>query len=353
MILTLAFLAILQFAPLSADAPNRTPQLAASGDVVALAFGSGKSIYVAVSSNQGKDFSKPVKVVEASILPLTRHRGPHIALSNGTIVVTAVTGQTEATGPHAHGLPSDGDLFAWRSSDGGKTWSGPTRVNDVPAAAREGLHTLASDGKGRLFAAWLDLRGKGTWLYGAWSDDSGATWSANSKLYESADGTICQCCSPAAAFASNGELDVMFRNALGGARDLYLLRATADKQSFGEPQKLGQGTWMLNACPMDGGGIAHADGRTTTAWRRDLEVFIAEPGKAETRIGKGHDVALAATPDHTYALWIENSELVSWVDGKTKKLASQAAMPAVVALPTGGVLAAWESAGGLSVASLD
>src|SRR5690606_10631885 len=110
------------------------------------------------------------------------------------------------------------------------TWSAPVRVNDVPSAAREGLHTLTADGKGRIFAAWLDLRNEGTRLYGAWSDDNGTTWSANAKLYESADGTICQCCHPTAAFASNGALDVMFRNALGGARDLYLLRSTSGQQ---------------------------------------------------------------------------------------------------------------------------
>ena len=349
----LALLAILQFAPLSADAPNRTPQLAASDKIVALAYGSGKGIYVAVSVNQGKDFAKPVHVGGAPILPLTRHRGPRIAISNGTIIVTAVTGKTAATGSHAHGLPSDGDLFAWRSTDDGQSWSAPVQVNDVPAAAREGLHTLAADGKGRLFAAWLDLRGEGTRLYGAWSEDDGRSWSVNAKLYESPDGTICQCCHPTAEFDENGALNVMWRNALGGARDLYLLRATPGRQSFGSPQKLGQGTWMLNACPMDGGGLAHANGRTITAWRRDLDVFIAEPGKPETRIGKGHDIALAATDDHTYVLWIENSQLVSWVDGENEIVAGKAAMPALVALPSGGVLAAWENDGSISVTSLD
>lgn len=347
---TLALLAVLHLAPFSSEAPSHTPQLAASEEIVALAYGAGKSIYVAVSANQGKDFSAPVKVAEAAILPLTRHRGPRIAISKGTIIVTAVTGKAEATGPHAHGLPSDGDLFAWRSTDGGKSWSSAVRINDVPAAAREGLHTLASDGKGRVFAAWLDLRNEGTRLYGAWSDDQGATWSANSNLYESADGTICQCCSPTAAFAGNGGLDVMFRNALGGARDLYLLSSTPNKRSFGKAQKLGQGTWILNACPMDGGGIAHAGGVAVTAWRRDLDVFIAEPGKPETRIGTGHDVSLAATRDHTYVLWIEDSALVSWVDGQTKTIAPKAAMPAVLALPNGRALAAWEQDGGISVA---
>ena len=349
---TLALLAVLHLPALSPEAASHTPQLAASENVVALAYGAGKSIYVAVSANQGKDFGKPVKVAEASILPLTRHRGPRIAISNGTIVVTAVTGETVATGTHAHGLPSDGDLFAWRSADGGKSWSAAVRINDVPAAAREGLHTLAADDKGRLFAAWLDLRGEGTRLFGAWSDDQGATWSANSKLYESADGTICQCCSPTAAFASNGKLDVMFRNALGGARDLYLLSATANKQSFGEAQKLGYGTWMLNACPMDGGGIAHVEGNAVTAWRRDREIFLASLGRPETRLGEGQDVALAVSGSRIYALWIQSSQLVSWVDGKTETLTAKAAMPALVALPAGGALAAWEQDGGISISAL-
>ena len=144
----------------------------------------------------------------------------------------------------------------------------------------------------------------------------------------------------------------MFRNALGGARDLYLLRSTSGQQSFGKAQKLGEGSWMLNACPMDGGGIAHAGDRTITAWRRDLDIFLAEPGRPETRLGKGHDVALAATRERTYVLWVENSELISWIDGRIETLAPKAAMPAIAVLPNGGALAAWEADGGISVATL-
>jgi hypothetical protein len=350
--LALAALAILHLAPPSAQVPYRAPQLAVSENLTALAYGSGNAIYVATSTNDGKDFSQPVKVTEASILPLSRHRGPRIVISEGTLVVTAVTGETLDTGPHAHGLPSDGDLYAWRSADHGKTWSEALRVNDVPAAAREGLHTLASDGKGNLFAAWLDLRQKGMRLYGAWSKDSGATWEANVPLYESPDGTICQCCHPFAAFAENGALDVMWRNALGGSRDLYLLRSAAGKQSFSQPQKLGTGTWKINACPMDGGGLAHTDGRTVTAWRREGEIFLAEPGKPEKSIGEGKDVAIAASQGRVYALWLKGAELVAWVDGKTEVLTETASLPALTALPGGGVLAAWEENGGIAVRRL-
>jgi hypothetical protein len=320
----------------SPDAPYREPQLAASPNLVAMAFGSGSGVYVATSTDQGETFSKPVKVAEAAVLPLNRHRGPRIAIAGDSLLVTAV---------------ADGELLAWKSVDSGKTWSKAARVNDVPTAAREGLHTLAGDGHGALFAAWLDLRREGTRLYGSWSNDSGATWSKNVLVYESPDGTICQCCHPSAAFDNSGGLDVMWRNCLGGSRDFYLLHAGASRQ-FGNPQKLGAGTWKINACPMDGGGIAHEGSRTVTAWRREEELFLDEPGQPEQKLGEGKDIALAASNDRVAAIWIKDSQLHAWVGGKSEVLAQQAAFPNLVALPGGGFLAAWEENGAIETRRL-
>src|SRR5258708_4397952 len=109
--------------PIGPDAPAHEPQIAVNGSTVALAFGAGTGIYVSASPDSGKTFSVPVKVAEAEILPLTRHRGPRIVISGSTIVITAVVGKTPEKGAHAHGLPSDGDLIAWRSTDGGRNWS--------------------------------------------------------------------------------------------------------------------------------------------------------------------------------------------------------------------------------------
>ncbi len=340
--------AIVQLASPSPDMPYREPQLAVSAQTVALAFGSGKGIYVATSSDGGRGFSKPVLVAEADVLPLSRHRGPRVVISQKTIVVTAVAGRTESTAPHAHGLPSDGDLFAWRSTDGGRTWSKGVRVNDVPAAAREGLHTLTSDGRGNLFAAWLDLRKEGTRLYGAYSKDAGASWSANVRLYESPEGTICQCCHPSALYSQDASLQVMWRNCLGGARDFYLIRSEAGGP-FSRPEKLGTGTWKINACPMDGGGIAHDGNRTVTAWRRDGEVFLAEPGRAEIKIGEGKDVAVAAGAGRVHAAWIKGGQLLYSTGRKVEVVAEQAAFPSLAALPDGAALAAWESNGGIRI----
>src|SRR5262249_9978472 len=204
-------------------------------------FGAGNTIYFSSSQDSGKTFSAPVKVAEAGVIPLSRHRGPRIVFVGNAIVINAVVGRTLEQGAHAHGLPSDGDLTSWRSVDDGKTWSKGISVNDVPAAATEGLHSLASDGD-RLFAAWLDSREpNGKRLFGAIWKDNGTTWSKNFLIYASPDGTICQCCHPSVAMSS-GEIYVMWRNCLAGSRDMYLTRST-NGIDFGKPEKLGAGTW--------------------------------------------------------------------------------------------------------------
>ena len=105
------------------------------------------------------------------------------------------------------------------------------------------------------------------------------TWSRNVLLYESPDGPICPCCDPSLAAMGRGEFTVMWRNALGGSRDLYTLRLR-DGHPVGAPVKQGEGTWKLDACPMDGGGVAVRDGQVASAWRRDHDIYLATAGQA-------------------------------------------------------------------------
>jgi hypothetical protein len=348
----LFFLAVTtHLGPMGPDAPAREPQMAASGSMVAMTFGASHTIYFTLSRDGGSTFSPPAKVAEAGIIPLSRHRGPRIAFAGNTIVITAVTGNKEEQAGHAHGLPSDGDLTAWRSQDGGKTWSEGAHINDVPASATEGLHALASNGKGLLYAAWLDKRGKGTRLYAARSSDGGVTWSKNVAVYLSPDGSICECCHPSLAISPSGELLVMWRNAVGGSRDMYLV-SSRDGASFSTPHKLGDGTWKLNACPMDGGGLAVSPSKILTAWRRDTSVFLAEPGKPEKQIGAGKDIALALSGDRTYVAWVEGTKVEAWIDGTKQELAGAGAFPSLTSLPGGGVLAAWEQNGEIEMRRL-
>ncbi len=229
--LFLSFLMPVLIPPAKEGTPNRMPHLAASDGVIALVYGSGRAILSAHSVDRGATFSKPVVVAELPVLPLTRHRGPRPVLIGRTMLVSAIGGKTVAAGPHAHGLPADGDLFVWRSEDLGKTWSEGVRINDVPGAAREGLHAFAADAQGNVAVVWLDLRETGTRLFGSYSKDAGRTWSKNVLVYQSPDGTICQCCHPSLLALGNGEFAVMFRNAVGGARDMYLAREAVERSA--------------------------------------------------------------------------------------------------------------------------
>jgi hypothetical protein len=331
----------------------RQPQLAAGYGKVALAYGSGSAMWFRSSSDGGRTFSSPVKVADTGALALGRHRGPRVTILPDALLITAVAGSEASHAEHAHGLPEKGELTAWRSTDNGKTWTRTSRINDVPGSAEEGLHSIAVDSKGTLFAIWLDHRTPGTKLYGARSADGGRTWSKNFLVYSSPDGTICQCCDPTVAIDEQGVIHAMWRNVIAGSRDFYLAESK-DGEHFGAAQKLGEGTWKLDACPMDGGGLAFDHGRLITAWRRESEIFLARPGEKETGLGEGKDVAIASGSKGAYVIWssAKGLQLLSPGAKTPVKLADDGGFPAIATLSDGSALAAWEQNGSIRIERL-
>ena len=166
-------------------------------------------------------------------------------------------------------------------------------MNDVAASAREGLHGIAAGPDGVVWAVWLDLREKGMRLMGSLSTDAGKTWSPNQLVYASPDGHICECCHPTAYIGPKGELYAMWRNWLSGSRDMYYAVST-DRKTW-SAHKLGEGTWPLKACPMDGGGLAlDGKGGFHSAWRRDGVVYAAPANGKEVALGPAKNPSIAA-----------------------------------------------------------
>jgi hypothetical protein len=323
-------------------AEARQPQAAISpSGKVFIVFGMKNALYCAVSSDGGKSYGAPVKVGEASELSLGMRRGPRIAASKDGVVITAIGGKL--------GKGQDGDLLAWRSKDDGKTWQGPAQVNTEAGSAREGLHGMTASKDGAFYCVWLDLRDKKSQVYGAFSKDNGATWEGEKLLYESPDGNVCPCCQPSAAYDPKGGLHVMWRNDLKGNRDMYLISSTDGGKTFGKAAKLGKGAWKLDACPMDGGGLAGDEkGQVTTIWMRNKEMFRCEPGKTEVSLGKGEQGWASSGRAGVYLIWIEARPgvLKALLPGSTKSVTlARSAWDPVVAGPLDGkgpVVAAWE-----------
>jgi hypothetical protein len=328
----------LNLPPVSPTVPNRQPQVAAGEGTVALVFGSGESIWLATSTDDGVHFGAPARVADLPKLLLGRHRGPRVAITGSVMLVSAIAS-------------TPGDLMVWRSTDSGRTWSPPRAVNDQPTSAREGLHALSADKAGHVALVWLDDRGgKGKKLYGAFSNDAGATWGPNVMLYESPSGSICECCHPSLAAMGDGRFAVMFRNSMDGNRDLYVIQVRDGLRVSGM-ERQGNSSWKLNACPMDGGGIAVRDGRFGSAFRREKDIYITESGKPERRVGTGQDVAFGANRHGWYAMWSTPGggiEMMLPNATEVTQVSKAGGFPVMVATPGGGMLAAWEEGGAIS-----
>lgn len=285
------------------------PQVALGDDgSVHLTFGQGGSVYY-TQSKDGVSFGQPVLVATLEKLALGMRRGPRVTVTKDLILITAIS-------------HTDGNLHAWTSVDGSK-WQENPALNGAANSAREGLHALAGDGRGRVAAAWLDLRTGKTSLWGKFSQDGGAHWGEDQLIYASPEGPICQCCAPSVAFAPDGRIGIMWRNLLQGARDLYVTE-TKDGKRFTTATKLGQGSWMLNACPMDGGALAYdADSHRLPVWKRIRTVFTSVDSSREQPIAEA-----AAQP---IAVFIGTKPLIFWESKGALMIGDGSAPPRVYA----------------------
>lgn len=320
------------------------PQVAVDGKgVIHVVFGVGDEIRYCRSDDGGKSFAKTITLPTIHAMSLGMRRGPRISALDSALCVTAIGGK--------QGKGRDGDLFALRSTDGGKTWTGPVAVNDAADAAREGLHAMATGPKDSLCCVWLDLRDRETEVMASLSTDGGRTWGKNAIVYRSPDGSVCECCHPSVAFDPQGRIFVQWRNSLAGARDMYVASSSDKGKTFSKAAKLGRGMWPLDACPMDGGGIAAtAAGKVATVWRREKAIFLLLDGqREERRLGAGEQPWIAATADGPFVVWLKKrgDAALLLLPGTSSpvELAAQAYDPVIASGPNGRgpVVAAWET----------
>ena len=290
-------------------------------------YGSGDSIMYSFSNNEGKTFSSPALIAVLPQLAASHMRGPQIAFTTDGIIVIACN--------------KPGDIFSYRKEDSGK-WAPPVKVNDIDTVAKEGLMALCADGK-TAFATWLDLRDKHNKIVGAKSTDGGKTWLKNIGIYASPDTTVCECCKPSVAM-SGEKIFVMFRNWLNGNRDLYLIQSSDGGNSFGQAKKLGNGSWKLNGCPMDGGGVViNNTGEPETIWRRKDSIYACQPGQPETAIGEGRGCTIESVNGKNVYAWTKNGEVIIRKPRGMKINLGKGQLPLIKRINNEHILCIWEN----------
>ena len=300
---------------------------------VHVVFGKDDAIYTMSSADNGQSFSEPVKVATLPEMHLGMSRGPQIASSRNYSLVTA--------------MDKAGNIHAYMLSHSNNKWTEIANANDVAGSAPEGLMALTADKDDTFYAVWLDVRGnRKNKIYFSSLAAGKASWAANKLVYASPDDTVCECCKPNIAFSGN-KLTISFRNWLNGARDIYYTSSTDKGETFTAPRKFGQGTWKLEGCPMDGGGLAIGEnGLVNSAWQRNGEIFYSPESQPEQKIGVGRSCSLAQSGGSARVIWQQDGQ-IKLHNLKTNTTAALGAgsWPKVYSLGNGKTLCLWEDAG--------
>ena len=309
---------------------GEAPSLAVDDNKVFMAFASGDSIFCSYSSDKGQSFADPELVAVLKGLVNVGGRGPQIISSNGRLLIAA---------PDA-----SGNFHTWLRKKTESTWRAASRINDIPDMAKECFLSLAANKEGQFFAVWLDLRnGKKNNIYGARSIDAGKSWLESQLVYQSPDGSVCDCCKPSVAMKGQ-QVVIMFRNNLNGNRDLFLVQSKDGGTTFGKARKLGEGSWKLNGCPMDGGSlIIENNDAIRTVWQRQGNIYSCEPGKKEILVNDGRQCVIAGLNGNYYIAFINKGKLYCRKPGgETLELGPAQAYPRLEAIDKSTTLCVWE-----------
>ena len=167
---------------------------------------------------------------------------------------------------------------------------------------------------------------------------------------------MCECCHPSVAVADDGRVAIMFRNHLEGRRDMYVVesRDGATLAPFGAAIKQGRGSWLLEACPMDGGAVALGAGITNAVWRREATLYATETRApsavtdAEVELGPGRDPVVARHDQRVDMAWTGPDGIVVRQAGGAPTTLGPGGFASIVAMPAQ-TLVAYEHQGRVTV----
>jgi len=274
----------------------------------------GQHVYVSYSDDHGVTRSAPVKVnAEPENILGDGENRPKIAARKGMIFVSYTQGLAK---------PMSGDIRFSRSTDGGKSFSAPITVNGNREIISHRFDSLAVNGKGHVYIAWLDKREQsvaekrgekynGSAIYYAMSDDSGTSFRHNIKIADH----VCECCRTAMAIDSDDYPVVTWRHIYdGNVRDHALVKLDGKMA----PVRLSNENWSIAACPHHGPSLSiAADGAYHAAWfsnapqqRGLFYAYSTDRGKTfSSPLNFGN---IEAQPSRPYVLSLGSRVYLAW-----------------------------------------
>ena len=172
-------------------------------------------------------------------------------------------------------------------------------------------YSLAADGRGSVAVFWM-----AGGLFLTSSADDGNTFATGAKI-EGPE--TCECCASRALYGSDGTLFCAYREKANNIRDMHLAVRAPNQDRF-ITEKISMTPWEIKACPMTGTSLSQSKSGLVMAWETKGQIYFTrlsgtagKPPGTEIRVERGvgkWPVALSS-PD--------GSALVSWKkDGSVK-----------------------------------
>ena len=224
---------------------------------------STQAIYVDFSIDNGKTYSKPVRInkhdQKISVWP---ENPPAIEISNsGRINILYYADEEQKS-----------TSFFSYSDDNGQTFSTPTLVSDHAQSAMHYMDKMLIDKDDKLYLFWHDTRHEshdkeiGAGVLSLYYSIKTATDNSQFSNHFLSSG-ICSCCRTATAFSNDGKPIILARMVYdNGVRDHALIAMNTDN-SWQKPVRVTHDNWDVEACPEHGPAMAiDAKNRTHLTW---------------------------------------------------------------------------------------
>lgn len=281
-------------------------------------------VYVDMSADEGKTFSKKVKVNnQAQKIAAKGEARPKIGVGpQGNLYLTWTQGLSK---------PFTGYVWFTRSIDGGKTFEQPIIVHQdrVEITHRFDALNIANDGK--ITVAWVDKRGleaakkagksyTGAAIYYAISTDDGASFQQEKKLADYS----CECCRIAMTTKPDGTVVAMWRHVFAGGERDHMIAEIPTANAVPILKRATFGHWKIDGCPHHGGALARG-GDVADWWGFHMAYFDGNDKKPGLYYSRMDGVAWVGFPPkkfgnnarqarHPALLSIGNQVALAWLE---------------------------------------
>lgn len=267
------------------------------------------------------EFSLPLQInkTPGSAVSVGTIRGGQLALSKEGRVHVVWNGSEKVK--DANGSP----MMYTRMNDAGTGFEQERNLMQVTTHL-DGGGSLTIDPAGNIFVAWHatkigDKNATGEESRQVWmtsSNDDGKTFSKESPIWDKTTGA-CACCAMRIGANMDGGLEIMYRSASGGNRDIYLVRKGKNEKQFNGSVLH---SWKMASCPMSTMTFSMCPDFFIAGWETDSQIYFSKfksnapnsdiqavPGQAKSR--KHPAIGINAKQEFI-VVWAEGT---SWAKG--------------------------------------